>query len=93
MRLEEKRGDDTEIATAAAHRPEEIGIFLSSRGDKAAVSQHHVDRQEIVDGEAALPRQMADAAAERKSADAGRGNDPRWNRKTECMRGMVDIPP
>jgi hypothetical protein len=43
--------------------------------------------------EAALPRQMADAAAKRKSADAGRRNDPCWNRKTECMRGMVNIAP
>ena len=36
---------------------------------------------------------MADPPAERKPANARRRDDPRWNRKTECMRRMVNITP
>ncbi len=36
--------------------------------------------------------EMADPAAERKSANAHH-DDPRWNRKTERMRRMVHITP
>src|SRR6516164_4534591 len=42
-RLEEKRSDDAEVASATAYCPEEIGIIFGVRGNEAAVGQHHID--------------------------------------------------
>ncbi len=42
MGFEEERGDHTEISSAAAQRPEEVGIFPLAGRLKAAVRQDHI---------------------------------------------------
>src|SRR5262249_23287277 len=70
-----KRGYDTEIAATTAKRPEQIGIFTGIGLYKFTVCQYHVGREQIIDGQSAFAREMADAAAERQSANAGGGDD------------------
>lgn len=56
-----------EISTAAAEPPQEVGVFRFARGDEAAVGEHHVGFEQIVDGEPILagaePSEVADGAA------------------------------
>ena len=56
VQLEEEAGDDAEIAAAAAQRPEQVGVLLLAGGDEAAVGQHDVGLEQIVDGQAVLAR-------------------------------------
>ena len=56
MQPERERGDHAEVAAAAAHRPEQVGVLLGAGRDEAAVGQHHVGRQQVVDGQAVLAR-------------------------------------
>src|SRR5581483_4425118 len=74
---ERERGDDTEVAAAAAKRPEQIRVLVLARGDDAPVREHDVRREEI---------------AEREPAGAGRADDPRGHGEAECGGRMVDVP-
>ena len=47
------------------------GCSLGAGGDEAAVGQHHVGFEQVVDRQAALAREVAEPAAEREPADAG----------------------
>ena len=91
VQLEAERGDDAEVAAAAAQRPEEIGVLLLVRRDEAAVGEHDVGLEQIVDGQAELAGEMADAAAEGDAADAGGGDDAARRGQTEGVRGVVQI--
>ena len=71
VQAEEERGHDPEVAAAAAHGPEEVGVLLRVGGDDAAVGQHHLDAEQVVDGQAVGAREVADAAAQGQPADAG----------------------
>ena len=51
-----ERGDDAEVAAAAAQRPEQIGVLVRARGDRAAVGQHHVGLEQVVDRQPVLAR-------------------------------------
>ena len=90
---EHERGDDPEVAAAAAHRPEEILVVLGVRGHEATVGQHHVDAQEVVDGEPVGARQVADAAAEGQPADAGGRDEAARGGQAEGVGGVVDVAP
>ena len=70
-----ERGDDAEVAAAAAQRPEQLGLVLASartRSPSAVTSSIAVT---LLAGRPWLARQPADAAAERVAddADVGRG--------------------
>jgi hypothetical protein len=45
-------GDDAEVAAAAAQRPEQVGVLVGRGADSAAVGQHHLGGDEVVDGHA-----------------------------------------
>jgi len=93
VRLVEEGCDDAEVATTAAHGPEEVGVFLCVRGDESAVCEDHVDCEEVVDREPALARQVADAAAERESTDAGGRDDAGRHREAERVARVIDVAP
>src|SRR5262249_10787366 len=65
MCSEEKGRDNSKMAPASAHCPEEIGVLVGICGDKASVGENHVHSKEIIDGQTALPRKMANPAAKR----------------------------
>ena len=91
MGLEQEAGHHAEIAAAAAQRPEEVRVLLLARGDEAAVGEHDVGLEQIVDGQAVFARQVARAAAERQSGDAGRRDDAEGHRQAESVSGVIDV--
>ena len=91
MQPEEERGDDAEVAAAAAQRPEEIGVLRLAGGDEAAVGQHHVGLEQVVDGQAELAGEVAEPAAEGDAADAGGGDDAAGGGQPEGVGGVVQI--
>src|SRR3974390_2239716 len=72
MCSEEKGRDNSKISPASPHCPKEIGVFVGICCDKASVGENYVHGQKIIDRKAALPRQVADPAAKRETAYAGR---------------------
>jgi hypothetical protein len=71
--LEGELGDHAEVATTAPDCPEEALMRLVRRGDDAAIGQHNLGRDEVVDCEAVLADHEADAAAGGEPTDADRG--------------------
>ena len=61
--------------------------------DLRAVGEDHVGADQAVDRQAEAPRQVAEAAAEREPADAGRRDDPRRRRAAVLGRRPVDLTP
>ncbi len=93
MRPEHERRNDAEVAATAADRPVEILVLLGAGGDRAPVGQHHVGGQQVVDGEAVLPGQVADAAAQRQAGDPCGGDGAGGNRQAVGVRRRVHIVP
>ena len=93
MRLEQKRRHHAEVSAAAANGPEQIAILVGAGHDKGSVGQDDVGRQQIIDGQAVLPRQVSHAAAEGQAADAGGRDDSGRHGEPEGMRGMVNVAP
>ena len=71
--LELDRGDDREAATAAAQRPEQIGLVLGVGVDELAVGGHELDRAHVVGGQAVLAAEKAHPAPERVADHADIG--------------------
>ena len=91
MQLEQEAGHDAEIAAAAAQGPQQVGILLLAGGDEAAVGQHDIGLEQIVDGQAVFARQIAVAAAQRQAGNAGGRDDARRNGQPEGMGSVVDV--
>jgi hypothetical protein len=51
VKPERERGDNAEVA-AASQRPVEVVVSVRAGLDEAAVSQHHVGLENVVDGQA-----------------------------------------
>src|SRR5688572_32997271 len=58
-----------------------------------AAGRHDINGEEVVDGEAVLAHQPADATAEREPADAGVAHDPAGGSQTVRLRFEVDVAP
>ncbi len=84
-------GDDAEVAAAAADRPEQVRVLVGAGGDLRAVGEDDVRAEQVVDREAVLAGQVADAAAERQSADAGGAQDAERRGHADLGRGGVDL--
>ena len=85
VELELERGDDAEVAAAAAQRPEQLGIVVRVRADQLAVGGHQLDRGDAVGLQAVAAGEPAHAAAERVAGDAdGRR---RAVQRDEAVRG------
>ena len=65
-------GRDAEVAAAAADRPEQVRIVLGVDAEELAVGGHDLGGEQVVDREAVLADEVADAAAERDPADPDR---------------------
>ena len=72
MELEVEGCDDAEVPAAAAQRPEEIGVLVLIGPDDTSVGEDDLCREHVVARQTTAPREVADAAAERESADARR---------------------
>ena len=83
--------DDPEVAAAAAHAPEEVGVLVRARLHELALGRDEVDRDELVDREPVLAHDPADPAAERQPGDAGVRDDPGRHREPERLRLPVEL--
>src|SRR5204863_7859773 len=82
LQSELEPGDDTEVAAAAADRPEQVGVRLVVDPQHLTASGDDVGRHHVVDGEAVLAGQVADAAAQREAADPYRTGVAEAHRET-----------
>src|SRR5690606_29787831 len=69
MQPEFEAGDDAEVATATANRPEEIRMVVGVYVTYFAISGDDLSRQQVVHGETMLTNEKADTAAECKTAN------------------------
>ena len=88
-----ERRDDAEVAAAAAQRPQQVGVLAGARADPAAVGQHDLGRDEVVDGHPVAPALVRDAAAEREAGDARLRHDAAGRREAERGGDAVDVGP
>ena len=84
-------GDDPEVPAPAAQAPEQVGILLGTRRQHPAIGRHDVGGDEVVAGQAVLPHQPPQAAAERQAGDAGRGDEPAGRRQAERLGLAVEL--
>jgi hypothetical protein len=90
---EQERGDDAEVPSAATERPEQVRVLVVARADDVAVGQDDLGLEQVVDGQAALAGEVAEAAAEREPADPGGRDDPAGRGQTVLVRRAVDLAP
>ena len=84
-------GDDAEVAAAAPDRPEQVGVLVGAGLDLGTVGEDDVRAQQVVDREAVLAGQVADAAAQGQAADAGRSQDAERGRHPDLGGRGVDL--
>jgi hypothetical protein len=88
-----ERGDDAEVATPTADRPEEIRVFLRTCRHDVAFGRHEPGGEQVVDGGTVLAHQPPDAAAERETGDARMRDDPARGCESEGLRLPVELAP
>jgi hypothetical protein len=66
-----ERRDDAEIAPSAAQRPIEVGMVVCRRDNHLTVGEHHLRRDEVVDGEADGAGKVTDSATQSETGDTG----------------------
>ena len=86
-------GHDAEVAAAAAQRPEQVRVLGLAGGHDLPVRGHDLGGDQVVAGQAVAAGQIADAAAEREPADAGRGDDAAGGRETVGRGRLVEDRP
>ena len=92
MDVDRERGDGAEAAaTAAAQRPEQVGVVGRVDRTGRAVGGDDVDRPYGVAGESPRPTEHADPAAERESGDADARARPTGNAHSLGGQGGVDV--
>ena len=91
MQAKFEAGDDAEIAAAATHCPEEVGILVGVRGLHLARCGHDLDGHQVVHGEAPFAAQIAHASAQRQPGDAGVGHVAGRRDQAEKLRLTVDV--
>ena len=84
-----ERRHHAEVGAGAADAPEELGLLLLARPDRAAVGGHELDGTQVVDRQPEVPLQPAHAAAERQAGDTRVADHP--DRADEAVRLGGDI--
>jgi hypothetical protein len=93
VEAELERGDHAEVAAAASQRPEQVWVLVLGRPQQLAVCRHHVDGEQVVDREAVLAHQPADATAEREPGHSGVAHDAAGGGHTVHLRLVIDVAP
>ncbi len=93
VRTEIESRDDSEIAAAAAQRPQEVGMRRIGRLDDVAGGRHKLDADQLICGQAPRAHHPPDAAAEREAADADRGGVARTDAEAVLGEGRGDVAP
>src|SRR6185295_17150871 len=93
MQLERELRDDAEVATAAAERPEELGILSLASGNNSPVRGDEVRFKQIVEREPERRAQMAETPAERQAGHAGVAEGPSRRRETVNLTRRIKVVP
>ena len=93
MQLERELRDDAEVATAAAERPEELGILCLARGDDGPVGGDDGRCKQIVEREPERRAQMPETPAERQAGDACVAEGPAGRRETVNLTRRIEVVP
>src|SRR6266498_5612130 len=93
MRLKQKRGDHAEVPATPANSPEQVAILVSAGNNEFPIGQDDVSREEIVNRQTILSRQVPNATAQSQAANASRRDDSGRNSEPECMGGVVNVAP
>ena len=93
MQLVFERGDDAEVAAAAAQSPEQVRVIVGARGQEPAIGGDDVGGEQVVAGQAVLALQPADAAAEGEAGDAGRRHGAAGGGESEGLGLAVELSP
>ena len=93
MQLIFERSRHTEVSSSTANGPEQIGFFILACPQYLAFGGDELDGQKIVEGEAILAHQPAQAAAEGEPGDAGARNHPARDRQTVQLRLAIELGP
>ena len=88
-----KRGDDTEVATAAAESPEQVLVLGRARTNHLSLCGDNVRRQEVVAGEPMTGHQPAESTAERESRDTRRRHHAPGRREPEGEGCAIQLAP
>ena len=88
-----ERRDNTEIAAAAAQRPEQIRIVGRAGRAELAIGGDHLGGDQVVHGRAVLAHQPAQTAAEGKARDAGIGDGASGGGEAMGLRRLVEFAP
>jgi hypothetical protein len=83
--------DDAVVPAGASDAPEELGLLGLARADNPAIGRHELDRAQVVDCQAELALQPADAAAEREARDTRVADDAGWADEAVGLRGDVEL--
>jgi hypothetical protein len=85
--------DDSEIAASTAQAPEEVRVLRGAGGQEATVGRDHIGRDEIVDGQAVLAGEPAEAAPEGEPGDARIGDRAAGGGEPKGLRLVVELDP
>src|SRR5688500_137899 len=91
LQRELEAGHDTEVAAAAADRPEEVLVLGLTGVQQRAVRDDDVGAHQMVDGHAVLAREPAETAAEREAGNTGGGVDAERDRERIPLRDRVEL--
>ena len=92
MQAEGERGDDAEVAAAAAaQRPQQIGVRMRIDGAQMAVGGHDLRTDDAVARESEMAAGEAHPTTERVPADADRRARPGRDRRAVRRQGGVDV--
>ena len=84
--VEFEGGHDPEVAAAPAEAPEQVAVLGRARVDELAVRRHDVRRAQVVAGEAVLPHEPAEAAAQRQPRNSRRRDVASGGREATSRR-------
>ena len=87
-----ERRDDAEVAAAATHAPEQVGVFLLARLEQPSISGDHIHGDDVVARQAVLADQPAHAAANGQSGDTGGGDHAHCGREAKGLCFAVEFP-
>ncbi len=82
---------DPEVRAGTPQAPEELGLLRRARPDQAAIRRDELDRLKIVDRQAEVALEAADAAAERQPGHPGVTDHPDRADETVCLGGDIEL--
>src|SRR5579863_4145082 len=82
--------DDTEVATASAQGPKQVGVFSCARMHNRALGSHYCETFDVVARQTVQAGQPAESSTKNQTGSAGVRDYSRGKNKTVLLRGCID---